>query len=121
MKRRKGSPVSVMESAEQETSQQNRSATSDVVVEWTATIRGRPVSVRWHSGRLVGDEEVLERIAHLPRDQVRLDSLDGTREAVTRVLLDPVEQVRLPSGPVPPSPDTPTSNEPLLPPPDLAP
>jgi hypothetical protein len=109
-----------MESAEPESPQHIRSATKDVVVEWTATIRGRPVSVSWHGGKMAGDDEVLERISRLPGEQVRLDSLDGTREAVTRVLLDPVELIRLLPGPVPPSPESPTPNEPLPPPPGVA-
>jgi hypothetical protein len=108
-----------MESAEPETSQPIRSAAAEVIVEWTATIRGRPVSVHWRSGRMAGDEEVLDRIARLPGEQLRLDSIDGAREAVARALIDPVELIRLASGPVPPSPDIPTPNEPLPPPPDL--
>jgi hypothetical protein len=92
---------------------------SDATIEWTATIRGDQVSVRWHGGQLLGDEEVLERISRLPSGQVRLDTIEGVRSAVTRVLLDPVEVIRLPSGPVPPSPERPTPNEPLPPPPSL--
>jgi hypothetical protein len=90
-----------------------------VQIEWTATIRGGPVSVRWQSGQLDGDDEVLQRIAHLHPDEVRLDSVEGARTAVSRVLLDPVEVVSEMAGPVPPSPDVPTPNEPLPPPPSI--
>jgi hypothetical protein len=92
-----------------------------VLVEWTAIIRGERVKVRWRGGELDGDRAVLDRIAHLPGEQIRLDTVDGARRAVARVLLEPVEVVRLPTaGPVPPSPDVPTPNEPLPPPPSMS-
>jgi hypothetical protein len=96
-----------MESAEPQSSQQTAPTANDLVVEWSATIRGAMVSVRWHSGRLEGDREVLDRIAHLGPDQTLADSVEAARSIVNRVLLDPVEIVRLPnlSTPLPEPPD----------------
>jgi hypothetical protein len=108
-----------MESAEPETSQQIGEVSGDVQVEWTAVIRGEEVSVHWCDGQLHGDQEVLERIGHLPPDRIQLSTVDAARETVGRVLLDPIEVIHLASGPIPPSPDAPTPNEPLPPPPSV--
>jgi len=61
-------------------------------VEWTAQVRGRTVRCWWRDEHFGGDDEVIERICHLPSDAADLTTLEGARTAVLIVLLDPVER-----------------------------
>lgn len=60
------------------------------VVEFSTFIRERPVTLRWSTGHLEGDDELLERMAHMSQPEGWMSHPSSVAKAIAAAVAHPV-------------------------------